>query len=52
METAGTCPGASAQKKAQEAWLQPGGACWTEEIGKILGIPVVANLVKRVHYTG
>ena len=26
METAGTCPGASAQKKAQEAWLQPGGA--------------------------
>lgn len=23
-----------------------------EEIGKILGIPVVANLVKRVHYTG
>ena len=26
METAGTCSGASAQKKAQEAWLQPGGA--------------------------
>ena len=26
MEPAGTCPGASAQKKAQEAWLQPGGA--------------------------
>ena len=51
METAGTCPGASAQKKAQEAWLQPGGAS-AEEIGKILGIPVVANLVKRVHYTG
>ena len=47
METAGTCSGASAQKKAQEAWLQP-----AEEIGKILGIPVVANLVKRVHYTG
>ena len=23
-----------------------------EEIGKILGIPVAANLVKRVHYTG
>lgn len=51
METAGTCPGASAQKRQQEAWLQPGGASG-EEIGKILGIPVVANLVKRVHYTG
>ena len=25
---------------------------YKEEIGKILGIPVVANLVKRVHYTG
>ena len=25
---------------------------YAEEIGKILGIPVVANLVKRVHYTG
>lgn len=51
MEPAGTCPGASAQKKAQEAWLQPGGASGRRD-REILGIPVVANLVKRVHYTG
>ncbi len=51
METAGTCPGASAQKKAQEAWLQPGGASGRRD-RENTWIPVVANLVKRVHYTG
>mgnify|MGYP002235997805 CR=1 FL=1 len=40
------------RKTAQEAWLQPGGAFGRRDRKKYLGIPVVANLVKRVHYTG
>lgn len=51
METAGTCPGASAQKKTQEAWLQPGGASGRRDREKTWDSGRCES-GKRVHYTG